>query len=216
MKLADLIKTARGRLDDQAAPFLWSDPELTGYINEAENEAAERARLLHDETSAMTRVDVVAGTAQYKLDGKVVGLDRVVLDSTGLPLARTTREEMDDCMPGWESHEGTPRFFIEREGYLRLVPKPMAADTLSLALWRLPLEPLEGTDDEPEIAERHHARMLDWAYHLAYLKRDADTFDEQKAASFAARFTDSFGIRPDANVQRKQRLHRAPTVKPQW
>lgn len=216
MNLKQCKDRLRRRLDDLATPLLWSNAELVEYINEAHREAAERARLIYDEDGALTQVSVTAGTARYELDPAILGLNRVVLESNGLPLRRRTTEWMDENCPGWERNEGAPRVFVEREKYLVLSPTPLVDDAIRLSLWRVPLEPLDDDDDEPEFAPRHHERMLDWAVHLAYLKRDADTYDEQKADRYEASFERSFGMRRDSNVQRKQRLHRVLTVKPQW
>lgn len=216
MNLKALIDAMRLRLDDKAQPYLWSKEELTEYINEAHAEAAERARLIYDETGPLTRVTVTAGKAEYALSPDILGIDRVLLVSRGDVLDRTTREELDCSLSRWPTIEGLPRMFFEREKYLRLVPTPAAADTLNLSLWRLPKAELCNDADCPEIPERFHRRMLDWAYHLAYLKRDSETFSPEKANYFEARFIDGFGIRPDSNVQRKQRLHRAPTVRSSW
>ncbi len=53
-------------------------------------------------------------------------------------------------------------------------------------------------------------------YRCAYLKQDAETFDKMKAGEYGALFTASFGERPDANVQRKQRDRRPPVVACSW
>lgn len=71
-------------------------------------------------------------------------------------------------------------------------------------------------DDAPEIHERFHRRMIDWALRCAYLTQDADTFDEQAAMKYEAAFDRSFGVRLDSNVQRKHRSKRPNTVKSNW
>ena len=48
------------------------------------------------------------------------------------------------------------------------------------------------------------------------LKQDAEVFDTSKAATSLALFVQSFGERPDANVQRKQRDRRPPVVQCNW
>lgn len=67
MKLADLLSECRTRLDDVAAPLLWSDDDLTLYANEAEREACERAKLIEDDSLAkvvtLTSLTQVAGVA---------------------------------------------------------------------------------------------------------------------------------------------------------
>jgi hypothetical protein len=97
------------------------------------------------------------------------------------------------------------------------VPNPTANGSLNLVVHRLPVSPM-GTS--PEISPLHHRRMLDYAYKLAYLKRDADTYDPVKAMDFDRLFTESFGIRRDARLQARQLKHTAiemkDTASEQW
>lgn len=219
MNLGEAKKDIRRRLDDVAAPFLWSDAEIVSYINEAQKEAAERALLIYDETSSLTEIAVQAGVATYDLDPRVLRVDRVFSVDRGRALNRTTVPVLDQESPRWEVRQGRPHSFIEEARYLRLFPIPAAAGEIRLSLWRVPLEPFgcdAQNDEEFEIDARHHVRMLDWALSLAYLKRDVDTYDEQKSAVYAAKFTESFGVRPDANMQRKQRIKRVPICRPSW
>ncbi len=131
---------------------------------------------------------------------------------------------MDDDCPGWENLKGLPRCFIFepaagiRSASVRLVRMPTQADTLALPVYRGALKPLSADIDtgKPEIPERFHERLMDWVLHRAYLKQDAETFDPAKAAQSLALFIQSFGERPDANVQRKRRDKRPPLVRSSW
>jgi hypothetical protein len=111
---------------------------------------------------------------------------------------------------------GQPKFFIEDEGRIRLVPQSPMDDALSLTVYRLPLAPMAQETDAPEIHPKYHYRMLDWALRCAYLKQDSETLDKAKAADYQALFEKSFGVLPDANVQRKQRAHKPSIVKMHW
>ena len=73
MTLAELIAALRTDADDLVAnPYLWSDAELTRWANEAEQEAALRAKLLFDaSTTAVCQIAVLAGTTSYALHAKV-------------------------------------------------------------------------------------------------------------------------------------------------
>jgi hypothetical protein len=229
--LAELRTALRQRLDDLASPQLWSDDELTAYLNEAQREAAERALLLYDSSSSVTQLRVSAGTALYNVDPLVLRIDRAVLASNGNVLRRTTTDELDNevchwlyidaygvasANTPWELRTGQPRGYIEQIGSIRLVPIPTSDDLVKLSLWRVPLEDMADDGDEPEIPPRHHARLIDWGERCAYLKRDSDTYDANKAALAEARFTAFFGERPDANVQRKRQIRRVPIVRAHW
>lgn len=218
MDLKALIAEFRVRADDRAAPYLWDDATITAYLNEAEAEAADRARLLRDSTSPFTTVNVVAGSAVYPLHKLILGLDRVLLD--GCRLDRTTVDEMDRGEHRWEARTGRPGCFIEDENgrSLRLWPEPVADGVLRLTVYRLPKCPMEVADlhSEPEIHCRHHSRMIDWAVYLAFSRRNSDEEDRRRAADADALFTVSFGERLNANVQRKQRGRRVPVVRARW
>lgn len=217
MNLVELRSETRRRLDDRALPTLWSDLEIDGWINEAEREAAERARLIHDETTPrVARINARIGVGRYELDPHVIAVDRVYSPSRGYVLARTTREKLDEGRGRWQTRTGSPCEFFERENYIRLVPSPIAVEVIELAVWRLPLRQMADDCHCPEIASRNHERLLDWVLHRAYSRKDSDTESPIEAANHEKAFEASFGIRRDSNVQRKQRLHRVPIVKRRW
>jgi hypothetical protein len=219
MTLTELIAAFRIRADDIAQPQLWSDDEIKLYLNDATNEAAEHALLIQDETTpAVTQIDVTVGVSVYDLHPKIVAVDRVKLVGIRGTLKYRDRSYLDKNYPEWEYQTGDPSAYFIREGKLTLYPIPTRGISLSLVTYRLPLEPLVADDDVPEIHDRHHYRLLDWALRCAYLKRDSDVYDEKKAAEYEAFFIASFGIREDANVQRKQREKRdhVTTFNPSW
>lgn len=236
MNLQGLIAAFRARAQDTAQPYLWSDDEVKEFANDAEIEAAERASLLRDTTTAaICEVDVVAGTAAYLLDPRIFRVERAKLDLGRVPLTLTSTAAMDrgtgvtprdwrtqslswqsgGSGAGWEQRTGTPiQALLDREGArwkLTLFPKPVADDTLRLQVFRQPLEAMADNTDQPEIEPRLHIRLLDWMMYRAYSKEDAETFDRTKALEAEAMFTRTFGERIDANARRKQD-DRAPCV----
>lgn len=222
MKLSELLSESRGRLDDRAPPFLWSDPDLTGYINNAVEEAAIRARLIYDErTPRVVEIGLRPGIAEYPLCAEVLRVDYAILASTGRPIRRVKDRDLHDWDCEWKNATGTPIAFYERTDRgrgdsLRIYRIPQVADTVMLGLWRLPLCPLKDPDDEPEIPRREHIKLIDWVLREAYMKRDADTYDKDKAERHEALFTASFGPRESADVYRKRRLRGATVCKAQW
>ncbi len=229
MTLGDLSTAFRARAFDTKAPYLWSDDEVAEFAEDAENEAAERARLIRDSmTPAICQVAVVAGAASYMLDARILSVDRAKLDSQSVPLTLSSTTAMDlgqGARPrdwrasnsnwvggiggGWEGRQGTPTIAVldaEGAGWkLTLSPTPTQADTLRLQVFRLPLEPLSSdTDNVPEIPARLHIRLVDWMMFRAYSKQDAEAADAATAAKHEAAFTAAFGPRIDANARRKQ------------
>lgn len=218
MNLSELIEAVRIRTGDMSAPYLWSDDEITLNLNQADSEAAERALLIQDSTTAeVCTLTLDAGSASYPLHESILKIERAKLASTGDLLSVVSREALDKLWSGWETATGTPKYLFEDgEGNAVVVPEPTAADTIAITVKRLPLTVMASDADTPEIPVRHHSRMLYWALHLAYLKHDADAFDQQAADRYEAMFARSFGYRHDANVQRKHRDKRPNTIKSGW
>ncbi|OGA63069.1 MAG: hypothetical protein A2710_26590 [Burkholderiales bacterium RIFCSPHIGHO2_01_FULL_64_960] len=223
MKVAEFIAAFRADLRDGVEGELWSDADIVRYLNDAVQEACERSKLIEDrQTPAVCTITLVPDVSTYQLHPSVFEIKRATL--RGRPLDETSVEELDDDCPGWENWKGSPRLFIfeqasgARPASIRLVRIPTQADTLSLTVYRGALNPLTAANGtaKPELPERFHERLKDWVYRCAYLKQDADAFDKSKAIEFEASFERSFGARPDANVQRKQRDRRPPIVAINW
>lgn len=219
MNLGDLKKQFRILTDDLAAPYLWDDPAITVYANEAVKEAATRARLIYDtETPDVTELSFTSGQSELELSPLILKVDRaIVVGDNKRALRFRPSWWLDEHWPGWRDFGPTePRAYFDDEKKLTLVAAPSYDGTLKLAVYRLPLEDMEDNGDEPEIHARHHFALLHWMEHLAYSKRDADAQDQKRADAAEAAFAGYFGVRRDANVQRKQRERRPTIVQSNW
>lgn len=202
MTLTELRSLLRAqRLDDVAAPYLWSDTELDYYLNEAEREAAIRTHCLTDsESFALTLAN---GQRYYALDPLIVEVLEARLQGKPAPLEKTSTHELDQNVWDWTAHTGNvSHWFMDNWNQLGVYRAPgddQAGGIIALTVARRPL--LDMTDDdEPEIPEHFHADLLDWAEALAFRKNDADTFKPDRAAGAEARFVARFGMRQSANV----------------
>ena len=210
MKRPELIAAFRSRIDDTAQPYLWTAADVQLYLDAAHREAAERALLIRDATTAaVCSVAIVANTATYTLHASVLTVERAKLANQTRPLTVSSTEEMDRLTPSWDSPGSAAPVYLVVDPdsntlKARLVPAPRDATTLALVVRRLPLASLDSDDDEPEIHARYHLGLVDWMMHLAYGKRDTETLNEAKARDCEALFTAQFGARIDANVRRKQ------------
>ncbi|MFZ2981878.1 MAG: hypothetical protein WA085_12665 [Sphingobium sp.] len=210
MTLLELRTLFRLRAGDTAAPYLWADAEIDGYLNDAENEAAERASLIYDDSSAATSIATVIGTKRYTVAADMIRLDYAELtdppSTEAQPLAIADRREYG------------PRaiFLIPDSNDIELNFIPAIVGALHIGMYRMPLAAMALDADVPEIAAKHHRKLIDWALHLAYLKQDADAFDQTKADRHEAEFIANFGQRIDANVKRKQRERRRHVVRCNW
>ena len=219
MTLEEIIFAFRKRVFDGVAPFLWSDEEVALFADDAVNEACIRARLIEDKTTpAVCSIPLVIATSSYLLHPSIFAIKRITCRST--VLNETSVEELDLRDAYWETRiSSPPREYIYGQGTtLRVFPMPAAIDPLALTVYRIPLLPLtaDDTNAAPEIPAHQHMRLLDWICYRAYSKEDTETFNADKAARYEAKFIESFGIRSDANVLRKQRDKRPPRVAFRW
>ena len=223
MKVADFIDGFRSSVGDNEVPYFWSAEDIVRYLNEAVQEACERAKLIEDRrTPTVCSLTLQAGVSTYDLHPSVLEIKRLTLN--GQKLDETSEEELDEDCPGWELQAGKPSCFIFEQAAgvqpprVRFVRSPVSAGAVALTVFRGALKPLRADLDtaKPEIHERFHERLMDWVLHRAYLKQDADTFDPGKAAQSLALFVQAFDERPDANVQRKHRDRRPPVVQINW
>lgn len=221
MTLAELIAAFRTDADDLVAnPYLWSDAELTRWANEAEQEAALRAKLLFDaSTTAVCQIAVLAGTTSYALHAKVHDVEHArTIDSGGTVtrLTLTDRIELERVRPDWRYETREPRALIRYDGRIELDCIPDANYTLRLEVHRLPLTDMSTSGHIPEIAAIHHRHLVKWMLHRAYERPDSETRDPDKSARAEKEFTKVFGRRPDADLRRAQQANRPQFNKAVW
>lgn len=225
-------------LDDVVLPYLWKDYELLRGLNLAERQAARRALLIEDKSTvaddlgnALTSVTIVPNVVTYTLSPLILAINRVKLASMPYPLSPKTRDDLDSSLISWEGAAGTagtagtaggdplvwPFCYIDEVGNeLTFVRPPTMPDVASLIINRLPLRDFT-LKTSPEIAIVHHAGLLHWAAHLAFMKPEADTMNLNLAAYHEKKFTEMFGPMPDAyqekmrhDLPRRQRMRARP------
>jgi len=219
-------------LDDYAPPFLWQDTELLRYLNYAEVQACRRAHLLIDGTTAkdsgtagtastmgqkpLCSLTLVVNQSVYNLSPKILQIKRCQLTSMSYPLVGpVTYPELDDVYSGWVGTSGTvgtagsggyPYYFLNEPGNtLALVPAPSTTDTAYLVVSRIPLVSFT-LNTSPEIDEKYHEGLMDWAAHLAYMKNDSDTQNLNLAKVYSDKFSIQFGGLPDAYSDRMRKV----------
>jgi hypothetical protein len=203
MTLTEIIgNLVRPRLDDANSPYMISDAEMIVYANEAQMEAARRARLFIDSTTAeITQIAATANSWRHTLDSRVMFVKRARFSGQSFNLKKRSVDWMDQHVPGWEDHDaGTPIYYFTDydSGYLCTYPKLEIADTLKLTVVREPLAALDELTDTPELKGRHQYGMVDWILHRCYAKKDADVYDPQKSLEHLALFEAEFGKRSTA------------------
>lgn len=210
MNLAALIAQYRTDADDAVEPYRASDPVVTGWLNEAVNEACIRGRLLHEPANAaVCQIAVIADTAAYPLHAALYEIDYLAFKPTGdtrrYSVKLVSREELDRIEPGWRERTGRPEYAIQSDTSIRLACTPDAAGTLHLEGFRLPLVELAAPADAPEINPAHHPQLVHWALHRGFSMPDSEQIDKDRAMLAEVAFARYFGLRPDSNLRRATR-----------
>lgn len=222
MDLAELIAQFRSDAFDLEIPYLSSDANVTAWLNEAEQEACVRAKLIHDTTTpAVCTISVTAGTSVYPLHDAIIDITRAAFTPAGSTseekLYLTDMVELERIYPDWRKYSDLPRYAIQNDTSIQLACKPSTDGILALECYRLPLANIEDQATEaPEIGRIHHRHLVQWALHRCYARPDAELFNPNKSATALAEFTRVFGLRPDADYRRSSQANRPHGNKAVW
>lgn len=193
------------------ADMLWSNVELADYLRRAEEEYCRRYPIRDVTTAAVCQATVTAADPVVALDPRVLEVTYVKLSTGTKPLSRITVEELVEVVPEtWDTENGEPTNYINEVQHLqlRLWPIPTTSGTAALHVGRKPLNNLSWKfpHREPEIPERHHPLLLDWALHLAYQKDDTEeTFDVKRMGMFRDIFNSNVGGDISAKAEEARR-----------
>lgn len=200
----DLIREFRVLTLDRVEPYLFETAWVMRWLTEAQAEACVRARLLPESSDpAVCELDVAPGETSLPLHPALYEISHLAFRPQGAtrrePLKLVSVEWLDDSAPEWRDRSGTPRYAVQSDTALRLVPAPSEAGVVLLEGYRLPL------GDALEIHAAHHRHLLEWVLYRAYSLPDSDLLDLKKAAQAEAAFVHYFGPRPDADLRRASR-----------
>ena len=160
-------------------------------------------------------LSITADTAVYNLSPKILQVRRCQLLSMTYPLmGPITYPEVDELLSGWIGTSGTigtagsggyPTYFLNEPGNtIAFIRAPSADDTASLIVSRIPLIPFS-LITSPEIEEKYHEGLMDWAAHLAYMKSDSEVQNLNLAKVYETKFVIQFGSLPDAFSDRMRK-----------
>ena len=199
----------RFRIDagDTVKPYFVSDAELCSYLNEAEREAAIRARLIND----VEEIAVSAGVQGCDIPETLFAIRHAELrdaQGTFYPISSTSRDVLDAVKPGWRRLTERPEWLVHDDKDILLGSIPDAAYTLFLDFLRTPRRLMALEEDAPEIHSTHHDGLVNWALFRAFSKPDADFFDPSRSAVAEAAFVRQFGKHPGADLRRRQNANR--------
>jgi hypothetical protein len=193
MNSSELLAVFRSEMSDTVAPFLWSDEEVFGFQDDAQQQFCRKTNGIIDaRTAVVTQLAIVPGTDWYTTHASILNIRKATRADTGREVELLTAEQADrrglyflatqlglvkHVVLGLEPHA------------VRIHPMPNETVTLNLSVCRLPLLPITDAGEQAfEIDAMHHLGLLLWMKHRAYDKQDAETFDRRKSDDFAARF----------------------------
>lgn len=211
MTLAELISRYRILANDKAAPFFVSDDEARDFLNEAENQACIRGRMIHAADDAeVCDLAVSADRALYEFHPSLIEIDNCCFRENGAarrgpPIEFHSQEWLDDCVQDWRDKSGAPRYAILNDTSIRLVPRPAVGGLLIFEGYRAPKRPMSKTTDSPEIARHHHEHLVQWALFRAFSIPDSEFIDPTRAAVAESAFAAYFGPLVDVDLRRLTR-----------
>lgn len=225
--LLDIIRLARLRLDDLPGDSVrqdwenddtglkWTNWELATYANQAQEEVAARVPIQDSDTAECCEIALsLADGPIYNTHGQILYIKRIRLDGESMDLGKTREEEMDQNFPAWEDQDAdTPTRYLDNrdEDKIYFWPPPNGNFTAKLEVGRLPLTSMRWDHrhiDKPEIKSKHWFDLVDYMVHLAYLKRDTETFDEKASNRALQVFNLKFGDRPNRRIEKENEVER--------
>lgn len=192
MTSTELLAAFRDEVADTVLPYLWSDATVYRYIDDAQKMFCRRTEGIEDSrTAAVTQLAVVPNTEWYPTSKLILKIRSVTRNDTGRSVEVVNVERAPERGIYFDGRKGPIRALVAGldKSALRAWPIPNETVTLSMSVFRLPLEAIADEGDQDlEVDEQHHQALLLWAKHLAYNKQDAETADPNRAADYEQRF----------------------------
>lgn len=205
MTLEKLILSCRRDAADTGEPSFWSDEQWADALNEAEIEACIRARLIEDDA-----IDsgAVALDPYVSIPARAFSVRRVLVGREEIELL-SRNDFQGRRFGGWETVTGTPVECYRIGDRLRLYPTPVVDADVTMVAFCTPREPMElpsAVSVSPEIDERLHIKLVDWALARFYRTPDSDYGNHGLADRHESRFAQVFGQRPDEVEMRRTKI----------
>lgn len=212
MNAGELLTLFREDTFDLAEPFLWSDPLVLSYIDDAQIQFCRRTDGIADATTdAVTKLAIVPNTEWYDFHPSILKVRSALRADTGRPVEVINHEDMASRNWYFDGRTGPVRALVLgiEEAKARVWPKPNETVEVRLTTFRLPLATINDVDQNFEIPAEHHQHLLHWVKHRAYGKQDAETFDRTKSKESADAF---LAYCFDAKLQQERRRHKTRVV----
>jgi hypothetical protein len=218
-----LLQRFRAEVRDEATPYLWSDAEIFGYIDDAQKMFCRMHGGIADSSSALTTLVAAAGAEFVTVSPLILKIRAVRNAATGRDIQLLNYEDLQLGGAGgqydygqyvsnfrFDSTPGEVTGAVEgmEPNKLRLVAIPLEETTLKLVLYRMPRLTIDSAGLPLEIDEHHHRHLLHWMKYLAHQKQDAETYDRGRAEQFRNEF-EMYCDRAKAERERREHKYRA-------
>lgn len=187
--LSDVIRRTRSKLDE-AVSSLYTNTELTDWINDGARDLARRAEDLLDFN---TSIAISSGVGKYPLPADVIRVHRLEFVPTGqnqtYPITLATHEEMDAIWGATQSTQSSTPSYAVVWGFpggsgsaahtIQFYPVPAQAGVINLYYYRLPyrfLDPIANPGELTktlEVVEGWDDLVVQFAFYQG-LKKDRD------------------------------------------
>jgi hypothetical protein len=187
MNTTGLLEYFRSQMMDEERPYLWSDTEVMTYMNEAQMMFCRLSEGIADaSTPEVVNVPVVLGELRALTHPSILTFRMALLASSGAQIEIVNHTDVRS----WTNQIGQVRRMIVglEPDIVRWGTTPDEDDEVNLTVFRLPLLDLVEFDQDLEIPTKHHAYLLYWMQHLAYLKPDTEVFDKKASDRAKAAF----------------------------
>ena len=218
-----LLELFRSDVRDQADPPLWSDVEVFSYMDDAQKMFCRLQGGIADASSAITQLTVPAGTVNATLSPRILKVREAHIAATGRSVEILNFEDLQTRGSGGDDYGyRTIGYSLDMStgsvtamvvgmdaNKARLIRIPEQSTTISLIVYRMPLDTIEEADQPLEIDEQHHPHLLLWMKHRAHMKQDAETYDRGRSDQFRAEF---LAYCDQAKAERERREHKYRSV----
>lgn len=215
MNSTELVNYWRETVKDTSAPYFWSDQEAYAYAQAAYVMFTRLTDGVADFTSEACEVEVVAGEPVAELHPSILTIRQATRRSDGgaievvnhTDLGALRRTSYGQTIPiAMDTSVGSVTHMVigMQRNRARLIRVPAVDDVIQLLIYRMPLDRIDTPGAElTDVDELHHMHLTDWMSHLAYMKKDADSFDPKGSEAAGKRFADYC-----AQVKREQERYK--------
>lgn len=189
MTSGDLLALFRSQVDDLETPYLWTDDEVYGYIDDAQSMFCRKTDGIADAVSAATAFAVLPNDSYKPLSHVIKKIRGATRADNGRPIEVLNFEDLAAKYMRYDGKTGPVTTLVigEQDDTARTWPVSNETLTINLLIFRLPVVAI--TDDQAfEISAEHHRHLLHWVFRMAFLKQDSETFDKQKSLESEKRF----------------------------